>query len=105
MENMKLKCILIGITVVSAGAVSAQSWLPQEPDTSKPYRLLECVYDEARLAQCREVTTNTDWTVSTEKKEWGSGRVIRLRLRLGVIWRMRAWQWLSIGMAGRAIIM
>lgn len=68
---MKLKCILIGITVVSAGAVSAQSWLPQEPDTSKPYRLLECVYDEARLAQCREVTTNTDWTVSTEKKEWG----------------------------------
>ncbi len=68
---MKFKYVMISGAALLSNWLNAQNWLPETKQADKPLRLLECVYEEARLAQCREVGDDTDWTVSTGTE--GSG--------------------------------
>ena len=51
------KKIIVYILVLFLGKVNViaqTSWLPDVKDTSKYIRLLECVYNESELKQCKE---------------------------------------------------
>ncbi|WP_293713638.1 glycoside hydrolase family 76 protein [uncultured Parabacteroides sp.] len=64
---MKSKIFLIAIsamTLVHAGAENRKSWLPDKQNTRNAIRLLECMYDKARLERCEEITpASSDWEV------------------------------------------
>lgn len=50
--------------LLSGLAVNAADWLPANPDPSKGVRLLGCIYDQAKLAECDEITPDSEnWAV------------------------------------------
>lgn len=65
---MKKQLFLFVINFLVAAplvATDAVSWLPKERPMESSIRLLECVYDKARLERCEEITSSSsDWEVS-----------------------------------------
>ena len=64
------KKIIVYMLVLFLGKVNATAqttWLPGVKDTSKYIRLLECVYNESELKQCKEIDHTSAWKVSVEQ--------------------------------------
>lgn len=63
------KTILFSILLtLSGGYTTAADWLPHIKKVNKDFRLLECVYQESTLQQCKDIEAgNSNWDVSIEK--------------------------------------
>lgn len=65
---MKIPLISLLISFLAIGNTIAQntsvSWLPEDKNAENTIRLLECVYDKAKLEQCNEIRdTSANWEV------------------------------------------
>ena len=61
---MRTYNLLIGLILFWTTPLWAQGWLPGQTTVSPQYRLLECIYDNARLQHCEEA--GTDWQVDKQ---------------------------------------
>lgn len=62
MKNKRL--VLLGLYILSATVLVAQSWLPKSEDFGKEVRLLACKYESSRLQECHTIDTQSpDWVV------------------------------------------
>lgn len=65
MKQTQYLCLL-GLCICPCIPIMAQtSWLPDQADTHKKIRLLECGYKEAVLQYCHEVNSSSSWKVET----------------------------------------
>lgn len=53
--------------------IAQASWLPDIKDSGKSVRLLECVYNESELKQCKEIDETSAWKVYVEQTTFKDG--------------------------------
>lgn len=76
MKNQLIVVVVSLLTASNLGAETSASWLPKTKKATNTVRLLECVYDEARLEQCNEITSGSaDWEVSLTNESQGNNTV------------------------------
>lgn len=80
MKNTILLCALSLLLGSRTAVAETASWLPDVKNSNKNIRLLECVYNDAELKQCKEIgAASSGWNVSTEKSAVDNGEMYIFR--------------------------
>ncbi|MEG2034904.1 MAG: hypothetical protein RR005_01020 [Mucinivorans sp.] len=67
MKYIRLLMVFVLWSGISMELFAQASWLPEEKDTNKHIRLLECIYQDETLKQSAEIGANSDWQVQMEE--------------------------------------
>lgn len=74
MKNTILICAFCLLGGSFANVRAQASWLPTVKNTGASIRLLECMYNEAELKQCKEINMASVWEVRTEQIDANGGK-------------------------------
>lgn len=79
MKNTFFLCVFYFLSGVYANVTAQVSWLPEVKNSGKNIRLLECVYNEAELKQCKEIGAASGWKIQQEQAVANGGKIYTFR--------------------------